>query len=279
MASSYPVLSWKEFGKHLLTTQDLDPVYTVLAGAVHHHGTMGNDQLLRFCLAYWCFYSVGVAAWISEAKTKKTFFERMQHADVMKLPRGKERRHFRGQQSAAAIRELADLNTSPENIVTDMAIHDTFRDVERKLKNYRGFGPWMTFKVADMAERVIGHPVSFEDCELDMYREPVRGAALIEHGDPDADVDLKAVVKKLMKEFGKYEAPPFHDRTVGLQEIETILCKYKSHHNGHYPLMNDIHEVGHSLRSASIAQPKQHRLPYASQTADNLELVLEEFEQ
>ena len=39
-----------------------------------------------------------------------------------------------------------------------------------------------------------------------------------------------------------------YERPVGLQEVETILCKWKSHMNGHYPLNNDIMEIRHGLK-------------------------------
>ena len=30
---------------------------------------------------------------------------------------------------------------------------------------------------------------------------------------------------------------------MNVQEVETILCKWKSHMGGHYPLGNDLHEI------------------------------------
>ena len=38
------------------------------------------------------------------------------------------------------------------------------------------------------------------------------------------------------------------NRRVNIQEVETILCKWKSHMNGHYPLSNDVDEIQHGLR-------------------------------
>ena len=34
---------------------------------------------------------------------------------------------------------------------------------------------------------------------------------------------------------------------MNIQEVETVLCKWKSHMNGHYPLWNDIHDVNTGL--------------------------------
>ena len=41
--------------------------------------------------------------------------------------------------------------------------------------------------------------------------------------------------------------PPLYDRPIGLQEVETVLCKWKSHLNGHYPLYNDTDEINHGM--------------------------------
>lgn len=34
---------------------------------------------------------------------------------------------------------------------------------------------------------------------------------------------------------------------MNIQEVETVLCKWKSHMNGHYPLWNDIREINGGL--------------------------------
>jgi hypothetical protein len=51
----------------------------------------------------------------------------------------------------------------------------------------------------------------------------------------------------LLNAFATTPAPPSGNRMCGLQEIETILCKWKSHINGHYPVGNDVREIRHAL--------------------------------
>jgi hypothetical protein len=65
----------------------------------------------------------------------------------------------------------------------------------------------------------------------------------------DKDKAIQQVVDYLIEYFAKNTAPPLHDRPVGLQEVETILCKWKSHQNGHYPLNNDIDEIRAGVKS------------------------------
>jgi len=45
----------------------------------------------------------------------------------------------------------------------------------------------------------------------------------------------------------KYKAPPWFDRPLNIQEAETILCKYKSHTHGHYPVGKDVAAVKKAL--------------------------------
>src|SRR5690606_6511443 len=88
-----------EFGYDLVQTGDLDPVYIVL-----YNSDLSVEELRRWLLAYWCFYDMGTASWINSSRF---YWTRMEHAARSKVyPRGKERRHFRGN---SAIKSIADL--------------------------------------------------------------------------------------------------------------------------------------------------------------------------
>ena len=65
---------------------------------------------------------------------------------------------------------------------------------------------------------------------------------------------------ELIKALGTYQAPPQMDRPINIQEVETILCKWKSHLNGHYPTGNDIAEVRHGLVKYGRCRTSQHLL-------------------
>jgi len=97
--------------------------------------------------------------------------------------------------------------------------------------------------------------VDFSQFELGVYSEPRKGAGLILTGDQEeeiTDADLKLVVQELQKKLGHHNAPPWlttrKPRKVNIQEIETVLCKYKSHVNGHYEPGKDTKEVYHGLQ-------------------------------
>ena len=88
-----------------------------------------------------------------------------------------------------------------------------------------------------------------------MFKDPVRAAIMYwnqKNGRPlDGKIDKHAlhhhiipeVVAELTEHYQGCLAPPQEDRPVGLQEVETILCKWKSHMNGHYPVGLDNEEI------------------------------------
>jgi hypothetical protein len=52
---------------------------------------------------------------------------------------------------------------------------------------------------------------------------------------------------ELERHFQQFLAPPTNDRPCGVQEIETILCKFKASLNFSYWIGRDIHEVRKAL--------------------------------
>ena len=278
---SYEKLPIEQFGEHLLRTGDLDPIYIAL-----HKMQLPLPQLQRWLIAYWCWYSAGVACHMSE-QADADFWKRMYKAawNEDKAPhggrweRGKERRHARGGQGYAMVSDLASRYLRPgamvdwlceteEDETFDRETGETplvemplpYSSVAAKVQSHTLFGPWISYKVCDMLERLGLAPIVFSE-EDAMYEEPRKAAVLLceqrqwQVGQAE-DIQVRYVVSHLLNWFGDggpdvewcYTAPPRHERPVGLQEIETILCKWKSHMGGHYPLFNDIREIWHGLK-------------------------------
>ena len=259
----YKHLKCVVFGRELITSGDLDPVYV----AIRNAPLKDNAQMSRLLVAYWCLYHLGAAARLSEL-SEKQFWPQLglaarnvdsnwlPHSAGGRWPRGTERRHWRGQQavnSYASVLELA--RGKAEALVDYWGSSQTFVETLTRVRRATGFGPWIGFKVADMLERVAGYPVSFADCELEFYEEPRRGAALylvsIQQASKAAAEDFVAkAVSHLLQpsQLGLLKAPPDRDRRVNVQEIETVLCKWKSHLNGHYAIGKDTREVSHGLQ-------------------------------
>lgn len=272
-ARSYERLPVEEFGRQLLASRDLDPVYCALHDLKRHWGV---SRVARWMVAYWCYYHCGAASYLSDFVGARFWSEMMRAAENKepaptdgRWPRGSERRHFRGQQAIRSVEELATrYGDRPEEMVIYVAgsavepwgklttESNPFEAVAKRVREHRGFGPWISFKVGDMLERVLGTPVDFSEAAVFMFKDPVKAALMVwrdkmrlpENAKPkDTAAAIHGVVEHLLGEFDGTTAPPNGDRLVGLQEVETVLCKWKSHVNGHYPLYNDIDEINEGL--------------------------------
>ncbi len=259
-------LNYGTFGNALLVTEDLDPVYVLLVNS-----GMSMPFLKRFCLAYWCFYHSGVAAKIAESP--RNFWGRMETAIADKWPRGVERRHFRGKACETALDYMQSIGAKPEAIVDMMTEGETCAEVMASAMKFPAFGPWIGFKIADMKERVLAQPCEFAPGFLDIFKDPAIGAALVRqdayqtgvvNAKPLRPHEVNEVVVELCKLFRRRKAPPLVNggsgRRVGPQEVETILCKWKSHLRNHYPVGKDTREIGEQLRGTDFGRGLKKRL-------------------
>lgn len=266
MARDYQRHDIYTFGAHLLESGDLDPVYIML-----HKAELPRDQMLRWLVAYIYLYHCGAASYISEAEGTE-FWGRLMAAAKNdepaptgeRWPRGHERRHFRGEAAVKTVKVLwGRYFDRPEQLVEDvLAVCSTegptpFGVVSKKAQELPHVGSWMGFKFADLVDRVLGMPVDFDHASVFMFDAPKSAALMLwrqHHKLPDSakpkdeKAVLDGVVAHLIEHFKSYSAPPFHDRAIALNEAETVLCCWKSHMNGHYPLNNDIDEIGAGLR-------------------------------
>jgi hypothetical protein len=245
------------FGADLVHTEDLDPVYVALVKA-----KLPKGQLYRLLLAYFCFYHLGVSAFLSEQEGD-TFWNIMEIAARNRLcdpndinfdlpegkwPRGVERRHFRGDKCVKAMQQLRAFCTpekgGPEHFVGllfEISQMVTFEGFLNSVQVFPLFGPWIAFKVADMLERIIGAPIVFPDNLALIYKEPRAALDFL-------DIPPEQALCFLLDHFGKNSAPPRYDRKCNIQEVETILCKWKSSKGGHYYVGKDIHEIRTGLK-------------------------------
>lgn len=258
----------QEFGDRLIQTGDLDPLYIGLVGAVNNG--MEHDQLARWLLAYWCFYHAGVASHISELD-KSDYWDRMELAaanetsprDFLDLPPGNshphrwpraaERRHFRGDKCVRAVKWLeANSVGIPEAAVMSLMPYITDRGIMTEVQKWPLFGPWIAFKAADMMERVWGLTIAFDHNLGLMYEEPRAALDLLRKVNPTwTDPTPENIYNKLLTYFSPRRAPPIRSprqRQCGPQEVETVLCKWKSYMGGHYHIGKDIREQREGLR-------------------------------
>lgn len=245
------MMSIYEFGRRLIETQDLDPVYVGLYGA-----DLPRDQLRRWLTAYWMFYHVGAASWLSEHSVSDFWFRmdvaarndlspRLEGLPSDRWPRAAERRHFRGPKCVAAVQWFSSVYpSSPESFVFGLESLETQKSVMFAVHGWPLHGPWIAFKAADMLERVVGVPLEIEPNIGLVYSEPRKSLDMLA---AENDSTPEAVYAALIGHFKAWSAPPRYERVVGPLEVESLLCKHKSHRNGHYEIGKDIKEVRHAL--------------------------------
>lgn len=227
-------LAIEPFGRALIETLDLDPVYVMLSRAA-----LPDSLQRRWCMAYWCLYHAGAASAVAMAPH---FWDTLR-AQTREGPRGTERRHFRGTVALRAIDVLATQFPQPETAISWLLSGPpTFQALATRVQAWPMFGTWMAFKVVDMLDRCLGVAVEWGDCTLAFYKEPVAGARLAFPG-----WTMVQTIAHLQRTFADLLAPPWNDRAVDVPEIETVLCKWKSHQHGHYPLGKDCREIRHAL--------------------------------
>lgn len=229
-----------EFSKALLETEDLDPIYVML-----NKSKMSKEEMRKWLVAYWCFYDSGVASMAAEASD---YYDEMCRL-IEYAPRGTERRHFRGEKAKKAIKWMQS-NDMIGEVFDELQAATEYKHVVNCTRKVPMFGTWITFKVADMLERLSLAKVSFTNFNITMYREPMKGVGIVLYNNEDAFVsqsEVTALVVSTIVALGSPKAPPLYDRVINMQEVETMLCKYKSHTHGHYNVGKDTKELKHSL--------------------------------
>jgi Alpha-glutamyl/putrescinyl thymine pyrophosphorylase clade 2 len=253
--SKHKLTEVMEFGAWLIQTEDLDPIYCAL-----YRAKLPVKQMYRLLLAYWCFYHLGVSAFISQFDGE-AFWSMMANAASDKLPptyyggvgerwpRGAERRHFRGWVCEQAVKALHGDHKEPypaDYLVQSLAAACYSKPIE--LATVMGwvqqkplFGPWIAFKAADMLERILGAQIEFPVDLALIYKEPRAALGMLE-------IPAERASLQLLQYFYEFKAPPSGNRNCNIQEVETVLCKWKSSVGGHYWVGKDIHEVRHGLK-------------------------------
>lgn len=250
-------LSW---GRELITTGDYDPLYIALCG-IYAKGSWGQDRIARFLLSYWLCYSVGASAFLSSL-SGQDYWEMLQIAAVNeqspsefapvsaeRWPRAAERRHWRGKIATTSTRRLTERWQKPEDAVCSLFSCRSLADVQAKLKDWPQFGPWITFKVADMMECVLGVPIDFPVDVISFYKDPRLGAEMA--APLMGNIEPQAVVEAMLLSYSDLAVRTARPREVRVQEVETVLCKWKSARRSHYRIGKDTVDHRRELKSWS----------------------------
>lgn len=247
-----------KFGKALIDTKDLDPIYVML-----WESGLGGEPLKKWLLAYWCFYHAGTASAIVDrlGNQRGTYWDMMESAAATKVyPRKSERRHFRGDAAEKSVSYLEAVGIEElfAPFVDEREI--TVAEVMKHVQGWVGFGPWIAFKVADMMDRLNICRVSFDAGAMFLFDSPRKGADLAFelYGNGSKANAQQWAIDYILDNLGDKKAPPRYERTINVQEAETILCKWHSAWRKHYRLGEDITATRESLLAFPMSKTAQH---------------------
>lgn len=247
-----------DFGLELIRTGDLDPVYITVWNA-----KLEPEELNQWLLAYWCFYHCGTASYLTGGD--RFYWAQMNMAAASKdYPRGRERRHFRGDLSIKSVDWLVKKGL-PEIFRPLTGGRRYLGEVICYVCTWYGFGEWIAFKVADMVDRLGLTQVDFSSASKYLYESPRQGAEKLRvfHGDLGAggfEGVTQWALDRVVTELGSLDAPPRNERKIGYAEAETILCKWDAYLNGHYHIGEDIVAVRKALLRFSKCDLSQRLL-------------------
>jgi hypothetical protein len=239
---------WRRFAKIMFALEDADPGYMLL-----HRAVMPRAQKLRYVLAWCTFYNPGLAAVAC----------RLQGADFYAALRGmyptakraSERRHFRGKAGLLALAQWEARYPKPEAMV-DACFADTYLGVRANMKDMAQMGDYFYWKLADIQDTVFSTHVDFTDCAKYMPKVPKQGAEIISELESTCHV-LEHTMDKITQHIEPMHYPIKGDRTLALQEAETVCCIFKQHVKGDYMFGFRSAKAEKRLQSMQAEAPKE----------------------
>lgn len=226
---------WTECAERLIGTGELDPVYTMLCSA-RDRGVVDNEWLGKFCMYQLMFYHIPGAL---KAAEQDDFWDYIQKHEPT-LPRGQERRHFRGLNAKSGIYSLMHPRLDP--LRTLFTVYDPdYRVLYRNIQaNFLGFGEYFILKWADLLDVVFHKRVDYRHLGTYLFSGAKAGLAAAFPGKcvyPDA---LEEIV-----DYIRLFPDPFDgSRPCGPAEAETVACGFKVYYvNTTFKFGYDIHHL------------------------------------
>jgi len=240
-----PPTPW-DWGKQLLDANEADPPYDMLVSA-RNANVLDVDAQKRWMLGFWLFYHVGVASWLTEQPDfwKAAFIVARKEPEAVctngEWPRGGYRRYFRGKGAIDALGIISGMGKAEDLVDWFYDGGMTFEEVFKRVKQLPTYGYTMSFKIADMGERVLGRPIIFRK-EMDLPEEPEKGLLIA------ADyfkIPTEEVRDRIIAALDGCRLPGLSGRQPNIQETETVLCEWKHLLSGKFAIGRD----GPKLRS------------------------------
>lgn len=255
------VNDWRYFAKVTIETNDLDPMYDVIAGI---HDTMPPEFTGRFVMHFLLFYNAGEA--YKAAMSNEPFWDYVRdHYPTVK--RGTERRHMRGSAGQRAIINLERIHEDPWMVLLEMkkGVTNYTELYENMTTRFAGtqFGPYFIWKLFDIFDVCLRWPIemTLKEAVKHCPDEPRKCAEALWPGRRFIDV-----MEHVTGEIEQWDHP-IVDRKCGYSEAETILCMMKGFFvTKTHTIGDDILEKHEQLKDSDARQflPPKIALGYAT---------------
>jgi hypothetical protein len=242
MLPQAPLAAFAEFADHMLHSRDIDPVYPVLQRLITDM-ELRPDEAEWLTVLYLAFYELTSAtvAFVAHPNPAKSSI--LGDDEVLRLPTGIERRGLRGGRTMHE--HLQDwLTRFDGNSFIAPALEwfgdDRYRN-DSILSTYVGGvkfnGRWACYKACEVFHKVLGMPNAARDAGHEGSTGPRQGLTLFF---PEVKGDSPAALNRLDQQTDALMAAvAAYGTTLEVEEVETLLCDFRSLAHGRYYVGHD----------------------------------------
>lgn len=237
-----------DFASEHVDSQDIDPVYPVLA---YYLADERPEYQAWVVLCYVAFYNLPAGLQFAADCPGPAYLDTaIRTAD--KLPKGTERRGLRRPgylyRHLASVRALAAEHGGVQGWLQaglDGSRAANWRLLQYNLQRAWGNGRWAAYKTGEILGSVLRYPVRPTDAGHAWSSGPRQGLALfygpVQGNGPRAVARLDDQTEELRK---RLRLDGVH---LEVEQLETVLCDFHSHHHGRYYVGHDIDQMWKQL--------------------------------
>jgi len=245
----------KTFARAMLASRDLDPIYDVLR-ALYYALDLAGETALWFTALYLAYYNLPSALVAFRAVPEPGYIPDR----LLSLPIAVERRNLLGGRIS---RHIADylaywrLYGSQAKFITRGWAVDPWQNFLRFWETAQrpwGNGRWAAFKWADLLKNVHGLLISAPDMRLADCTGPVEGLQRLYDTTTEDVLALNYLGNNLRDRLA------YDGLLLDWEQLETVLCNFKSLAKGKYYVGHDIDELQERIDHAPYLDRGDRRL-------------------
>jgi hypothetical protein len=239
MLPQAPLAAFAEFARHMQSSQDIDPVYPVLKQLIADL-ELEQPEAEWLVVLYLAFYEItsALTAFLAYPEPRLHVSSILADREVLKLPTGIERRGLRGGDTMQE--HLLDWLTrfDGQSFFTSAAewfANDPYFNqgiLDGYFQGVKFNGRWAAYKGTEVLHKVLGYPNAAADAGHENSSGPRQGLTLFF---PEVKGNNQVAINKLDEQTEVLRlATRAHGVELAVEEVETLLCDFKSLAHGRY---------------------------------------------